>query len=193
MDSLNAAPPLSNVREMAEHITRQFPSILPEQAYSFLGALYNLYYIRELSGVSPSTFLEDLREGLLENPELHFTQDEISELRSRLERLLSIDTLKLISKAARLQRDGERLYCEAKILSDIRPVFGSEATARPAGAVITHTLRVGYHEGKDHREFHIVLDSTDLEALNKVVQRAQDKDRTLRDLLKGVALPNLGE
>jgi hypothetical protein len=91
-----------------------------------------------------------------------------------------------------LQRDGERLYCDAKILSDIRPVFGDKPTVRPVGAVVTHTLRIGYHLGGDHREFHIILDVQDLEALKVAVDRAQAKDKTLRALLKDIKLPDLG-
>lgn len=104
---------------------------------------------------------------------------------------MSIEALRTVAKAARLQRDGERLYCTAKILSDIRPVFGKDPTQAPVGAVLTHTLRIGYHEGKEHKEFHIVLDSNDLDALGKAVQRAKAKDKTLREFLKTANLRNL--
>jgi hypothetical protein len=91
-----------------------------------------------------------------------------------------------------LQRDGERLYCEAKIISDIRPVFGAKPTARPIGAVVTHMLKCAYHEVGEHREFHVVLDGIDLELLADVVHRALLKDRTLRSLLEEMRLPDLG-
>lgn len=191
--ALRAAPPVSNPQEMAEHIAKQVPTIPAAKLFSVLDTLYSLYYMRDLSGVSPATFLDDLMDGISRNRELKPTAKDIPKLRSLLEKVLSVDSLNTVSKAARLQRDGERLYCTAKILSDIRPVFGSDATGRPAGAVLTHTLKLGYHEGKDHREFHVVLDSDDLEALADVVQRAQSKDKTLRNLLREAKLPNLGD
>jgi len=190
---LEAAPLISNNEEMATYVRKQGSPAPDGQLARIIETLYTLYYIRELSGVTAAKFLEDLMEGVRNRPELKSSQKEISTLRSRLEELLSIDTLKTISKAARLQRDGERLYCDAKILSDIRPVFGADPTIRPVGAVLTHTIKVGYHEGRDHREFHIVLDSDDLRALSEVVRRAQAKEKTLRNLLKGAELPNLGE
>jgi hypothetical protein len=190
---LGAAPPVSNNEEMAKYVGKQGSPAPYGQLFQIIQALYTLYYIRELSGVTADKFLEDLMEGIRNVPELKASEKEIRALQSRLEKLLSIDTFKTISKAARLQRDGERLYCEAKILSDIRPVFGADPTVRPAGAVLTHTFKVAYHEGRDHREFHIVLDSDDLRALSDVVRRAQAKDKTLRDLLKSAKLSNLGE
>jgi hypothetical protein len=158
-----------------------------------LETLYTLYHIRELSGVSHSRFLDDLMEGIRNNPELQIPLKGLPKLRSLLDRLMSIDSLNTVAKAFRLQRDGERLFCTAKILSDIRPVFGSDPASRPVGAVLTHTLKFGYHEGKEHREFHIVLDSGDLEKLGDTIHRAQAKDKSLRDLLKDANLPDLDE
>ena len=113
-------------------------------------------------------------------------------LPERFEKLLNINLLNTLSKAGRLQRDGERLYCDAKILSDIRPVFGPKPTVMPPGAVVTHTLRIGYHEGGDHKEFYVILDADDLEALKNTVTRAEAKDKVLRQLLKTAKLSDLG-
>jgi len=191
--ALRAAPPVSNVQEMADYVSKEVPTIAVGKLASVLDTLYTLYYIRDLSGVEPSTFLDDLMEGISGSRGLKTTGKELPKLRSLLERVLSIESLNTVSKAARLQRDGQRLYCTAKILSDIRPVFGSDPTVRPAGGVLTHTLKLGYHEGKEHKEFHVVLDSDDLEALAEVVERARLKDQTLRNLLKEAKLPNLGD
>ena len=191
--ALKAAPPVSNAEEMAEHIAKQVPTISGEKLASVLDTLYALYYIRDLSGVSPSTFLDDLMEGISKSIGLKQGAKNAAKLRSLFERVLSIDSLNTVSKAARLQRDGERLYCTAKILSDIRPVFGSDPTVRPMGAVLTHTLKLGYHEGKEHKEFHVVLDSDDLESLADAVQRARLKDKTLLNLLREAKLSNLGD
>jgi len=191
--ALKAAPPVSNAHEMAEHIAKQVPKIPAGKLASVLEMLYTLYYIRDLSGVSPITFLDDLLEGISRSSGLKLKAKDMPKLRSLFDKLLSIESLKTVSKAARLQRDGERLYCTAKILSDIRPVFGSDPTTRPEGAVLTHSLKLGYHEGKEHKEFHVVLDSDDLEALAEMVERARLKDKSLRNLLEEAKLPNLGD
>lgn len=193
VSALTAAPLTSNPREMVAHIAKRVPSIPKDRLTRVLDTIYTLYHIRELAGVEHSQFLDDLMEAIQQNPALQLSQKETPKLRSLLERLLNINSLNMVAKAGRLQRDGERLYCTAKILSDIRPVFGPDPAGRPVGAVLTHTLKVGYHEGKEHREFHVVLDSSDLDHLGDTVQRAQAKDKSLRGLLKSADLPDLGD
>ncbi len=169
ISALQSAPPISNPREMAEHMAKLMPTLPKNRLIPVLEMLYTLYYIRDLSGVSPATFLNDLMESVVSG--LGLQPNDVPKMRTMLERLLSIDTLNTISKASRLQRDGERLYCTATILSDIRPVFKSNPSLPPAGAVITHTLKIGYHEGRDHLETQIVLESDDLDDLAAVVHR----------------------
>jgi len=193
VSALTTAPLVSNPHEMAAHIAKRVPSISTDQLTRVLSTIYMLYHIRELAGVEHSQFLDDLMDAIRRNPTLQLPEKETPKLRSLFERIMNIDSLNMVAKAGRLQRDGERLYCSAKILSDIRPVFGSDPAIRPVGAVLTHTLKVRYHEGegRDHREFHVVLDSSDLDDLGDIIQRAQAKDKSLRGLLKSAELPGL--
>jgi hypothetical protein len=187
------APPTSNPKKMAERITEQVPSVPVERLGGMLDTLYTLYHIRELSGVPYPQFLEDLIEGLRKDRNVQLTERQLKKLSAPLKRLMDIEALKTIAKAARLQRDGERLYCAGKTLSDIRPVFGNDPAARPLGAVLTHTLKIAYHQGSERLEFHVILDSTDLEELAEVIQRAKDKDKALRELLKSTKLPSFDD
>jgi len=193
VSALESAPPVSNPQEMADLIARQIVSIPASRLAPVIETLYTLYHIRELSGVRPARFIAALMEAVQRAPHPHIPQKELAKLRPTLEKLMSIGTLRTVAKAARLQREGERLYCEAKILSDIRPVFGADPESIPVGAVLTHTLRLGYHEGSQHKEFHVVLDFDDLMAINEVILRAQVKEKSLRNMLKRAKLPNLGE
>lgn len=179
---------------MAARIAEHVPSIPTEDLIDIVDTIYGLYSVREAAGAGPSTFLDDLMDGIKEtrDPQLELSPDEASDLRTRFETLLSIETLRTLSKGLGLQRAGERLYCEAKILSDIRPVFGDDVSTRPVGAVVTHTLRMLYHEGGDHKEFYVVLNFEDLRAMKEVVDRSHAKAETLRGLLKDSKLPNLG-
>jgi len=192
--ALNAAPKLSDSDDMAANIAQGVPSVSMAQLSKILDTLYGLYHVREFSGVEPAEFLDDAMEAIVESPHIEprLKEPQLALLRTRLDKLLKIETLLVIAKASRLQRDGERLYCESKILSDIRPVFGEDPAARPPGAVITHTLKIAYHEKGKHQDFHLVLDSIDLGALKDVIDRALVKDETLRSLLKDANLPELG-
>ena len=187
------APPTSDPKKMAERIADQMPSVSVERLGRMLDTLYTLYHIRELSGVKYPQFLEDLIEGLRKDRNVQLTERQLKKLGALLKRLMDIEALKTIAKAARLQRDGERLYCTGKTLSDIRPVFGTDPAARPLGAVLTHTLKIAYHQGSERLEFHVILDSTDLEELAEAIQRAKDKDKALRELLNSTKLPSFDD
>src|SRR5713101_238873 len=181
LTALKSVPPTVDTEKVATRIAEHVPSITAKLLEDVLDTLYGLCYVRELAGVERPTFLEDFMEGFQNVPELAGEKSEIPKLRKKFEKLLNNETFNLLSKAKRLQRDGERLYCDAKIISDMRPVFSEEPTIRPTGAVVTHTLKIVYHKGEGaHGECHIILDSIDLDALGSIITRAQAKDRTLR-------------
>jgi hypothetical protein len=191
--ALAGAPLISNPRKMVQFITDAVPDIPQQQLGPIIETLYTLHQIRELSGVNQKRFIEDLIDGVTARHDLNLPEKALPGLRITLERFMGIETLRTIAKAARLLRDGERLYCRSKILSDVRPVFGKNPSEGPVGAVLAHTLKIGFHSGSAHREFHIVLDASDLGDLLDVIQRAQEKDRALRGLLKAGNLPALDE
>jgi hypothetical protein len=189
--ALKVAPVLPEPKDLALQIADTVPSIPIEDLVDIVSALYSISYVRQFSGISVNRFLSDLIEELRIPADLE-TEDQVSAVRSRLRVFLGIETLNTLSKAVGLQRDGERLYCESKIFSDIRPIFLNDASARPQSAVITHTLKIGYHEGKDHKEFFVILDMEDLEELREVIERAHVKSQTLRGLLTDAKLTDLG-
>ena len=46
----------------------------------------------------------------------------------------------------------ERLFCTAKILTDLRPVFDRVATDGPAALSVVHTLKLSFHHGSEDLE-----------------------------------------
>lgn len=123
-------------------------------------------------------------------PELALSAQQRVEFENRLQRLLRIKTVALTSKARRLELEYPKTFHDAIILTDMRPVF-EKPEERPVGCAISHTLRITYHEDGEHKEFHVVLDSDDLETLKKVLQRAETKASSVKSLLKATNLPDL--
>jgi hypothetical protein len=192
--ALSSFPPTPDSDDVAKLIAPQVPDIEPEDLTDILDTIYAPYYVREVSDIKLSRFLNDLIQTFRTSPDPHLAvtdDDEAGRVRARFKKLLSIENIGLLSKAMRLQRDGERLYCEAKILSDLRAVFHDDVSSRPAGAVLTHTLKLSYHENGDHKDFFIILESQDLERLRKIVEGAQAKELTLRTLLDEAKLQDL--
>jgi hypothetical protein len=194
IDALASSPFTSEADEMAKRIAKRVPDIQPKDLKAIVDTVYALHYVREFSEVKASKFLGDLVQAVKATGESRLALEpaEAERLRDRFKRLLDIENIRLLSKALKLQRDGERLYCDAKILSDIRPVFHDDVSSKPAGAVVSHTLKLGYHEGRQHKDFFVVLESADLDALKELVERAHVKAKTLRALLTDAGLEDLG-
>src|SRR5262249_22428637 len=130
-----------DIEDITDNINESVPSITYEDLASIMRVLDTLYHIREATNVELDEFVEDIIEGIHHSnyDDIDLQNVEDISLKRKLEKLLNIRTLKLISKSTIIQRDGERLYCDAKILSDIRPIFEDDLSVTPSSAVITHT------------------------------------------------------
>jgi len=65
IDALQTAPPTSNPYALAEAVAPQLPAVSTDRLSGFLEALYSLYFVRELSGVKPSIFSNDVVRSIL--------------------------------------------------------------------------------------------------------------------------------
>jgi hypothetical protein len=194
MSGFGSHPPIPDTDDAVKVLADLIPEIPPGDLANIVETLYVLYYVREFSEAGSSRFINDLIQALKSSKEPSFavSDKDVAGLKERLNRLLSIENISLLSKALRLQREGEHLYCEAKIMSDIRPVFHDDISAKPAGGVVSHTLKLEYHKGPQHNEFFVILESADLQALKKTLERAIEKEVTLRKLLADSGLQDLG-
>jgi hypothetical protein len=161
------------------------PSSVPElrnavaaEVEKAFDALCSLYQGRTYFEVEPNTFLSDL-EGTLKHKPGWGSIDWL-QFGKRLERLFNIEALSVSAKAVLLQLEYERRYHEARVLTDARPVFGADPSQSPKAAILTHNLRLAYHDNSNEiREFYIALDSIDLSEFIQVLIRAQEKEKTL--------------
>jgi hypothetical protein len=88
-----------------------------------------------------------------------------------------------------LQHEHEHALCNARIFTDARPVYGEDPTTLPSAAVITHMLKLVYHEGSKLEEIHVALDTADLLKLRSLIDRAQSKVAGLRKVFDSTNVP----
>ena len=149
-----------------------------EELVDALGALYMVLASTELTA---SELVPDVVDALSVETALDPTQ--LDRLALRLLELLSIDRLGLIAKASSLLSDYEHDLCQARIFTDIRPVFGESVDESPAAAVIVHTLRIKYHRGGQIEDFYVSMDSADLGVLKDLIERAESKTEAMKAVL----------
>jgi len=191
---------LASVKETAPTLTRgqfvnKIVATLPAASKSDLAAILRatvaLYQFKEKSDLSS----EELADAVVESP-LISTSEKFSDeakriLRTRLSGLFDLDkSLGVTSKAVDVMTEHERTFCNARILSDIRPVFVQDLEDA-AGAVIVHNLQIGFHQYGKHQEFYFALDSDDLQSLKKIIDRAEKKELALERMLRKSETPYL--
>jgi len=111
---------------------------------------------------------------------------------ARLTALLTVESFNIVAiKAKELQLECERTFCDARILTDIRPVFGEKAGDKPAAMIVVHTLKIITHKAAGHKEFFVALDAEDIQSLKKTLERAEEKARSLKTIIDASGLRSI--
>ena len=147
-------------------------------------ALVSMYRVKAGSEVSLEEFVDDVSNAMesIEETGLRIPEAEREQFERKLLTLLSAEAFTLISKAVDLQTDDERTFCSARILTDLRPVFGPKIEDGPKGVVVVHLLKIRFHQSseRNHDEFYVALDGDDLQTLKKVIERAESKAKVMK-------------
>jgi hypothetical protein len=183
--SLEHLPDTTNLEDLADaSVNVSIPGLR-----GIVEALVSLYVLKSGNESVPlEQFADDICDAMAAlKSDSRLTAEQRPVFRNNLLALLSIDRVWLISKAFDLQTDDERTFCEARILTDLRPVFGAQVNDGSRAAVIVHLLKLGYHEDNQrHEKFYVALDSKDLKELKKVIDRAEEKAAALKSQFKDV-------
>jgi hypothetical protein len=109
-------------------------------------------------------------------------------LSARLAALLEAPDLVAFSKAVDIFTESDRSLHLSRILTDIRPVFGSGSSPELLGALIVHSLKLDYHHSGRLQTVTFALDAIDLAELKQAIARAEEKARTLAAMLDETGL-----
>jgi hypothetical protein len=161
-----------------------------EDLETLIGTLRTLYQVRAYSDLPLQDFVDQLVNAMATSgiADLNVPIEERAEFVNRMLKLLSFDSLSVPAKAYWLERDREHLFHEARILTDLRPVFSADPKAGPVGFAVLHTLKVVYHSGNEHKELYLAIDTGDIENVRSVLDRALNKGTSLDTLMneKGI-------
>ena len=179
-----ADEPVSSRAELEDRVKRLLAPEDDGPAYrSLVGAIMALCVLRGTEDASE--FAAEIAQG----EELEFDDTKRAIFEQRFVRVLELEPLTNLAKAANLISESDKLYGEGRIITDIRPVFPpTDPSRRPSGALILHTLKIDYYKDDEFASAYFVLDDVDLEKLRKAVDRALDKSTSLRELLLSVDL-----
>ena len=106
---------------------------------------------------------------------------------TRIEGLLECEAIRLQSKALAIGATHERIFANAQVITDLRPIFNEDINQSPdpEAAQLSHTLSLHFISSDgSHDNFYIALDDDDILTMQQVLERAAIKSRSLRQFLQ---------
>jgi len=192
--ALSEVSPSLDLKSVASAVASRVESVPRAEINRIVRAILSLYSARAYPDVPSSSaddFVDDIWEAMSQSgrKELLVTEENKDRIKARLKRLLSLEALNVVSKALNLRSEHEHILCSARILTDVRPLYGPNPKVPPNAVVITHMLRLAYHEGDKIKEIYIALDAEDIKELRVLLDRAESKADSVKALFDSLRLP----
>jgi hypothetical protein len=185
LSALADAPDVSDANELAEIISTKAKTIPLDIAKIVARVIISLSYGRVLLDYTASAFAKAVCDAMEETGlEMLKLGTERAKFENNLVKILSIDSLNASIKAQAVLHEYEHIICNARVLTDLRPVFGSGSVDVPVGMGIVHTLRIRYHESESVKEFFVAMDGEELQELREILERAGKKEKSLKSILE---------
>jgi hypothetical protein len=191
--ALAESEPALSVRRLADRVAEK-TGLASDLVYNVVRTLAVLYTARDRSSTSMDEFLADVERAAKEASSEDLKAPKIGweSARARIKRFLTIDrSLGITAKAYDLLNEYERVFCDARVVTDVRPIFTADVAQKPDAAILVHTLRIAYHEGGDLKAVYVSMDTSDVASLMKLLERATKKEAGLEPLAKGAGIPLL--
>lgn len=164
-----------------------------ETAFDIGEAILPLLYAFVAEGEKPAEVAAAVVDGIRRQQRLNesgLATTNLAQVKKRLLTLLGSETLSLKAKAASLVQERPCVLDEARIISDLRPVFGFKSLRIQAMTVL-HTLVLECYEGTTTKSYHIALDASDLSNLKQAIERAEGKAKELSKLVSSTGITNI--
>lgn len=181
MDVLEKETPAgyASVDRLVSKLTEAAPRITAREARSAVQAILSV----ESGRVIHDDSLEKFAQGIATSRDLDLPPDTAGLLTERLEVLARLPVIAITAKTKDIASEHDRIFHSARVLTDIRPVFGDDPHQPPLGAVVSHLLRIDVFRHGKLEDYFVALDNSDLVALKAVVDRAIEKNQSLGKIL----------
>lgn len=187
LTALNEAGPQFNGADLSAKISKsvQLPRPLTQ---GIVDVLLSLYRTRDETK-SVETFLDrDVYSALKRAGTLSLENEgaQWSKLRKFFLSALTLErTIGTTAKAGPVLTEHERIFSGVRIMTDLRPIYHLDIAEKPDAALIIHMLKITQRDKYGHRtDLYFAMDSNDIAAMKEVIERATQKEETLRKIMK---------
>lgn len=188
VDRVSSVVPSLNSDRLAEAFSRN-TGIDTEAVKAVVWTLWRLSVVQRRTECSTQSYVDSLTKCLTALPtDMWDDQDRAGwqNIQEDIIRLLSSGSpISVSAKGAELLVDQALILCSTRIITDMRPIFNDSADD-VSGILTFHTLALRCHEGSSaHRNIYVALDDKDLANLREQIERAESKEKCLRQRLAG--------
>ena len=117
--------------------------------------------------------------------------EQVDIFQQRLASLLRNEPLRVRSKAKSLLFESPNIFQSARVMTDLRPVFGGGKDLSISGTIIKHDLKIEFFDRESYKQFFVTMDDADIRRLKLTLDRAERKAELLRSLLERFEISDL--
>lgn len=184
LEALKTTSPVMWAKQLPSQAVTNLKIMEPAKAQPIVDALISLYIARNEFSLNAEDATTQILGASKETEGAAFSEEQKQVLSPLLLQSLSFDkSLGVTAKAIDVFMQHEHVFCNARMMTDIRPIFQDEPSAKPSAAAIVHTLKIGYHLGREYKEFFVALDNEDVKILQNVLDRETVKTSSLHTVL----------
>jgi len=170
--------------ELSNQVISKIKGVSPEDLSEMIAMIMSLSSHRIHDESTTEELAEQVVQAAIEADIRIESEKEREAIKNRLLKFFELDTLFVSAKALGILQSNENLFCSARILTDLRPVFGSDPNIPPTAAVMVHMLDLGYHKNGELKHLYLAMDSLDTDILREALDRAESKTKSLKPLIK---------
>lgn len=192
--ALQDPPSTFNEFSLSSAVAQKVDTIAASDVEEIVPALLSLYSYRDYSQSAISEVAEGIAQAMSESAseQLKISSGDFDLFTGRLVELLSVEPLNVAVRAGMLSLENEHSLQDARVLTDLRPIFEPENPEKPPkGAVILHTLKISYRGDNRIKNFFVTLDTEDMRMLLEQLERANLKAQSLKSILKAAQVPHI--
>lgn len=185
LSALKSAEPAMFSAGLTSQVAPALDGVKTSAVQQIVEALVVMYGVRARAGMAASEFANGIRNGVDDFEGVEFSEDDKNRLEERLTDLLEIEkSIGITAKASGVISEHEHTFCSVRVITDVRPIYKDDLSLSPSEAVVIHTLKIGYHKDRDHKDFFVAMDDEDIQKLKVAIERAELKSKSAKSMLK---------
>ncbi len=188
LDALASADPSLKTKSITKQVAQSFKGEIGDLE-DIINMLIGLSIARFNVEVSVEQFAQDISNAIeSEDVKTWKLESDRSSFIPYIKSVLETRSIALSAQAGDIQREFENVYDHGRVLTDIRPTFGSTGT-EVTGMMVVHSFQISFYNGQDRKDFYVAMSDEDVSSLRKLLDRAELKSKSLEKSIKQLGLP----